>query len=212
MQNKKFQIYNKFSTLTIITILSILLLVTTQEVSAFHQHKSPVQLFSDLSVVSGASSSLTTTDKQATFNLHTSQLMPNHAYTIWWVIFNHPEMCSHGPTESIRCGEGDLDVPAVNASVLYGDGKVINYKGTGNFNGKLKVDDTTGSLLGPGLINPQGADIHFIVHDHGRIIKGLTREMTHTFGAGCNNAPEGTGTPGPNECVDVQFSVHEQQN
>jgi hypothetical protein len=26
--------------------------------------------------------------------------------------------------------------------------------------------------------------------------------------AGCNDAPPGTGTPGPNECTEVQVSAH----
>ncbi len=124
-------------------------------------------------------------------------------------IFNHPEYCTHGVL-GFRCGEGDLEEQNVSASVLYADGKVIRSGRPISFSGRLMVNDTRGALFGPGLTNPKGADIHFVVHSHGKIIKGLTREMTHTFGGGCNNAPEGTGTPGPNTCVDLQFSVHEQ--
>lgn len=37
-----------------------------------------------------------------------------------------------------------------------------------------------------GLLNPRGADIHLVVHDHGLL------------------SPDGSG------CLDIQFTVHEQ--
>ena len=187
----------------------IVVLLSISFVTAHHNRTKPVQWFSDGSMVKGGWSTLRTEDDGASFNLHTTHLTPGDAVTIWWVIFNHPEECDHG-VMGFRCGEGDLEEEGVDASVLYADGHVIKWNGVGNFDGNLEMGDTTGALFGPGLTNPQGADIHFVVHSHGPAIRGLTREMTHTFGGGCNNVPEGTGTPGPNTCVDLQFSVHEQ--
>ena len=66
------------------------------------------------------------------FTLHTSGLPAGDAVTIWWVVFNHPEACSHGAL-GLRCGERDFAEPAVDASVLYAAGQVIGGGGTGNF-------------------------------------------------------------------------------
>ena len=170
---------------------------------------SPVRLFSDGSVVAHGWSSLRTMPDRASVDLHTRKLPAGDAVTLWWVIFNHPENCAHG-VGGLRCGEGDLNVASVEASVLYADGQIIRAGGIANYRATRTVGDTSGALFGNGLTNPLGADIHLVVHDHGPVIPGLEFEMTHSFGAGCNNVPPGTGTPGPNTCRDVQFSAHEQ--
>ena len=158
---------------------------------------SPVRLFSDGSAVPGAWSTLLTSSSGASFQLHTNGLPAGDEVTIWWVIFNHPENCSHGAL-GLRCGEGDLSEPAVDASVVYGAGHVIGGSGMGTFGGWIGVGDTDGALFGPGLTNPLGADIHFVVHDHGRLSPQQIAEGTHNFG------------PCVPECMDMQFSPHEQ--
>ena len=164
-----------------------------------------VHLFSDGSIVSGSSSLLVRTDSGVTMNLKTSGLPANNAVTIWWVIFNHPEFCSHGVL-GLRCGEGDLSSPDVQASVLYAAGHVIGSKGVGNFAGHLNIGDISEQgcpsgaacyLFGPGLVNPMGADIHLIVHIHGPADPALMPGEIHSFNI-CNPT-----------CVDMQFSPHE---
>jgi hypothetical protein len=90
------------------------------------------------------------------------------------VIFNHPEFCSHGAF-GLRCGEGDLDVEDVQASVVYGAGHVIGASGKASYGAYLGVGDTSGALFGPGLLYPRSADIHLIVHDHGILFSGADR-------------------------------------
>jgi hypothetical protein len=112
------------------------------------------------------------------------------------VIFNHPENCSHGAL-GLRCGEGDLFVPSVEASVLYGAGHVIGGSGTAGYGSWIGVGETDGALFGPGLLAPFSADIHLVVHDHGVLSPDQVAEGVHNFG------------PCVPECVDVQFSAHE---
>lgn len=173
-----------------------------------------VQWFSDLSSVRGGRSTLVRNDDWVSMHLNTNGLEPGTAATVWWVIFNHPERCTH-PQGGFRCGERDLAIfggsSSVGSSVLYADGSIIDNRGEASFGASLSVGEGKSILFGNGLTNPRGADIHLIVHSHGRLIRGLTHEMTHTFGAGCNNAPNGTGMPGPNTCFDLQFSVHEAE-
>lgn len=156
----------------------------------------PVQRFTDGSAVAGASSTLLRNGTGATFSLQTRELVAGHTITVWWVIFNHPENCSHGMF-GLRCGEGDLFEPSVDASVVYGAGHVIGGSGVAGYGGWIGVAETDRALFGPGLLEPFTADIHLVVHDHGALSPQQVAEGVHNFGP-CD--------PG---CVDVQFSAHE---
>jgi hypothetical protein len=135
---------------------------------------------------------------EARFRLLTTKLNAEHAYTIWWVVFNHPEHCA-GVAGPVRCGMADMANPAVDASALFADGGIVGRVGVGWFSGSLAVDDTTGAIMGTGLHDAAGADIHLVVRDHGPASSDpdIRYQQTHTFGA-CNP-----------ECADVQTSVHE---
>jgi hypothetical protein len=162
---------------------------------------SDVRRFSDGSAVPGAWSRLVTTRSGASMDLHTSGLTPGDVVTVWWVVFNAPQNCTHreGP---YRCGPGDLPPyggdGSAQPSVLYATGHVIGGSGASNFGAHLVVGDTSGALFGPGLTNPLGADIHLVLHDHGPADPAIVAAEIHSFGV-CNLV-----------CTDVQFSVHEQ--
>ncbi|MGI8977336.1 MAG: hypothetical protein ACR2GS_11525 [Thermomicrobiales bacterium] len=161
-----------------------------------------------------ASSSLVTFDEGASVALETAGLEPGDAVTLWWVIFNDPEACAHGEG-GLRCGAGDLLLfggdAAVGGTLLYGAGHVVGPDGHGYFSSFLATSDTARVFgQGPGLTNPQGADIHFVVRTHGPAQPGLVGAQLESFGGGCNNAPEGAGTAGDFACADLQFAAHEQ--
>ncbi|GAC1605540.1 MAG: hypothetical protein NVS3B21_35120 [Acidimicrobiales bacterium] len=163
---------------------------------------SPVYSFptggaSSPTAVAGAWSSLSTSGAGATMTLHTSALPAGDAVTIWWVVFNNPSACAGGHF-GFHCGPADLNRPVTQPSVLYAAGHVIGANGVGNYGARLQTGDTTAALFGPGLVNPTGADIHLVVHDHGAADPSLMPEQIHSFGV-CNST-----------CTDVQFSVHEQ--
>jgi hypothetical protein len=89
-------------------------------------------------------------------------------------------------------------------SVLYGDGRIVNPQGSAFFWGALDVGDTEGALFGPGLINPLGAEIHYVLRTHGPAKQDVLAEQLTTFMGGCDSEP-------PNApCQDLQFAVFKQ--
>ena len=156
-----------------------------------------VQLFSDDSVVAGASSTLVRTRNGVSIQLSTSGLEPGATYTVWMVVFNNPAACSDGV-----CGEDDVLPPpgnvAAEVAVARVSGRVITASGAANFGGRLNVGAMSEVLFGPGLTDPMTAEIHLIVRSHGEKIPGLVDNQIHEVGGGCEI----------NVCEDVQFSVH----
>jgi hypothetical protein len=145
-------------------------------------------------------STLVRTSPGVRFSLFTTKLEVGHAFTIWWVVFNHPEHCAGATTSTFpRCSMADMANPAVDASALWADGDVVGALGVGWFSGSLAVDDATEAIAGTGLHNPAGADIHFVVRDHGPVSPDpdIAYQQTHTVDV-CNPT-----------CTDVQTSVHE---
>jgi hypothetical protein len=171
-----------------------------------------VYRFVDGSAVEGSYATLDRHSDGVTFRLRTSDLPPNSVVTLWAVVFNAPQNCSHG-TGGFRCGEGDLlglgGDGSAQDSVFNAAGRVVGPSGRATYAGSLKVGQMPGALWGAGLTDPAGADIHFVLRTHGKPIPGLISEQLKSFGAGCTDAPPGTGTPGPNECSDPQFAVFE---
>lgn len=167
----------------------------------------PVLTFESMTEV--GSSRLVRTTRGYSVNLSTTGLQAGHAVTLWAVIFNKPEQCAASP-----CMEPDIFNPMVMADVVYTAGHVVGGSGQATFAGHRNEGDASGSILPAlggmaiGLMDARTAEIHFVVRDHGPILPGMVDEMISTFGAGCNNAPAGTGTPGPNDCMDLQFAIH----
>ncbi len=150
-------------------------------------------------VVSGAHSTLLRTDNGVGMTLHTSQIPPNTANTVWWIVFNNPQFCSHG-MGGLRCGGGDFGVAAVQASVLRAAGHVVGGDGVGDFAAYLQIGVVhTEVLFGPGLLNSRNADVHLVVRTHGAPIPGLVDQQIHSFGGGC----------AINTCLDIQATAHE---
>ncbi len=145
-----------------------------------------------------------------TSTLHTTDVLPGHAFTLWWVVFNNPAACVDG------CNGPDLRNPEVMADVMYATGNISGDAGTLNFGAHLSVGDTSGSIIDDlfglepiGLIDPMGAEIHQIIRSHGPAIPGQVSEQITTFNGGCTiilPRPEIPDEEG--ECVDIQFAVH----
>lgn len=165
---------------------------------------SDVLRFSDGGVV--GFSILARSEDAIRMQVKTSDLEPGAAYTVWWVIFNFPENCNAG------CDLEEIINPMLRAAtqvaVGYAAGHVVGNNGKGNFAARLSVGDTSGfgggtdpappPPLGPGLLNPMGAEVHLVIRTHGDPIPGLVDEQIQSFGGGCMI----------NVCEDRQFSVH----
>ena len=55
--------------------------------------------------------------------------------------------------------------------------------GVANFAGPVPND----VLIGDGLTNPEGAEIHLVLRYHGPKIQGHVDEQIHTFAGGCSH-------------------------
>ncbi len=183
---------------SVITIL-MMLSIASPVFAAAQRDIGPVRLYADGSEVPSSSSMLVRTSFGATMTLQTSGLIPGNTITIWWVIFNNPEFCSGGENPfGLKCDAGDFSNPDVEASAMYAAGHVIGESGTGNFAASLTIGKTTKQVLfGPGLTNPEGADIHLIVRDHGPLDPALMPGLIQSVNT-CNTV-----------CTDVQFAPHE---
>jgi hypothetical protein len=115
--------------------------------------------------------------------VRTTDLERGHAYTVWAVVFNHPDACD-GP-----CDVTDLANPEVDGVSTLFSGKVARGQTT-SFVGDLDVGEM--------LTDPYGSEVHFVVRTHGAVLPDLLAEQLTTLNGGCP----------PNDCVNVQMAVH----
>ena len=165
--------------------------------------------------VDGAVAQLVRAGSGVAYNLRTSDLVPGHAISIWWVIFNNPEACDGD------CGIEDLFVdfpddltpnPDVNPAVMSGGGNVVGRSGRAGFAAHLNEGQITNEhplfMDGPGLTDARGAEIHLVVRSHGPMVPAQMPGQISTFGGGCEvNLPAGTVPEAIGECADLQFAV-----
>ena len=100
--------------------------------------------------------------------------------------------------------DGTVGRPGVDFTLLFVDGHVINIQGTGYFSGRLHLNDASGAVFGSGLHNPHGAEIHYVLRDHGPALKDIVREQITTGNGGCSNF----GGGGDYVCVDFQIAFY----
>jgi hypothetical protein len=171
--------------------------------SASTIHADPVHRFADGSVIANTRSTLSSDAGGIRYTFDTRELVTGHAYTLWVVVFNKPENCTHGAGDGVRCGPGDLPAyggdDSAQTSFLLGDGQVV-YAAPSMFRGSRATGSTDGALWGPGVVKPTGAEILLLLRDHGAATRETAFAMTHDFNA-CNGG-----------CSFVQFSPHPQDD
>ena len=159
--------------------------------------------------IPGSSSTVVRYDDAVAMSMYATNLTPGDVVTAWWVIWNHGELCSPP-----GCGPDDLPInggdPAAEASMLYADGQIVGDDGTALYAAVLKEGDTSGEAVFPaaGLSDAQTSEVHIVLRTHGPVVEDLLEEQLNSFGAACTVAPPGTGTPGDNECANIQGSGH----
>jgi hypothetical protein len=180
---------------------AVLAMVLATPAVAGTVHDQAVHLFSDGSVIPNTLSTLSSDAGGVRYTFDTRELTSGHAYTLWLVVFNKPQNCTHGAGDGVRCGPGDLPPyggdDSAQTSFLLADGQVA-HAAPAMFDGTRATGDTTGALWGPGIVNPTTAEIHLLLRDHGVATNETAYAMTHTFDAG--NGP----------CAFIQFSPHPQ--
>ena len=141
----------------------------------------------DNPVVTGTTK-ITRNENAVSMTLKAEGLVPGHAYTAWWVVWNYPEYCD-GP-----CDDPDIVNPDVQAEVIYATGHVAGSSGKGNFGASLDENDATGSINEEffglpsygGLHDAMHADIFVVLRSHGPAIPGQVNEQISTYAGGCN--------------------------
>lgn len=125
--------------------------------------------------LSGGSSSLVRAVDGLSFNFSSTGLRQNAPYTVWWVAFNPGNECvsSEDPcsctADSLRPGAD---------SVFYATGAMTDRLGTVHFAGNINYGEVPagfdqvpfGGLFGVGI--EPGAEIHFVIRDHGPALRG----------------------------------------
>ena len=156
---------------------------------------------------------LTRTDAGISYSIKTEQLRGGHAYTAWVVVINNPAACAASP-----CSPQDiLQTPATQAQVTYGTGHVVGSNGKAGFGGSMpRGPIPQGWLPDQGLDDPHGAEVHFVLNDHGPVLAEFMPGMIRTYRAGCTDASlppifpataKADGTAGPNACQLRQLAV-----
>lgn len=151
--------------------------------------------------VPGAFSVLMRNDGGVAVRVH-SRALAKGAYTMWWVIFNHPEHCD----VPFACGPDDFPFlggdPAVKVSIQFATGFIVPSN-----NGKVRADaglatgEVTKNLIpGNTLEEPMGAEVHVVLRTHGAVDLDNVHLQISEFDDGSAQCVA--------ECLDLQAAVH----
>ena len=148
--------------------------------------------------VPGASATLVRNRNGITANVHTT-VSDAGAYSLWWVIFNHPETECTDPSNMYLC-EYDLPDIVVNATGQISAGGNLNmsaWLGVGGpYSGEVICPGFAGPCSGEGLTNPEGALVLLVIRYHGAATPGIIPQQLTTYFGGPDNCAA---------CVDEQL-------
>ena len=183
----------------VVVVTALVLSVPVEGQSAATAHNptisfQPERLLMSGDVVYRSGTMLARTRDYVYGTIHTSGLVPGTVVTGWFGIFNNPEACSTRPCNP----PVDLANPAVQGSLVNFGGRIVGDDGVADFAEVRAVGDTTNAFMGPGLLDPRGAEIHLAVRSHGLIVPALLSQQLTMFNGGCP----------PNACMTIQAAVH----
>ncbi len=149
----------------------------------------PVEIYEnpvgEFMVIPGATSKLHRSANGITVNFKTKNLIPNNAYTMWWVIFG--------------------DAPGPPILVTYAAGHIAGGSGNGNFSSHLSVGEI--------FNNPLTAEVHLALRTHGPAQPGMIPDQIQTMEGGClSGFPSGPALHPDSEvvgyCANIQVAMH----
>jgi hypothetical protein len=125
--------------------------------------------------LSGGASTLVRAEDGLSFQLSSTGLRRNAPYTVWWVAFNPGNQCISNE-DPCSCSVESLR-PGID-SVFYATGAMSDRLGSANFAGNIEYGEIPagydqvpfGGLFGVGI--EPGAEIHFVIRDHGPALRG----------------------------------------
>ncbi|QCW98937.1 collagen-like protein [Aggregatimonas sangjinii] len=139
-------------------------------------------------VLLGASSTLYRDKDGITAHFKTTNLIPNNAYTLWFVIF------------------GDEPGPPMS---IYAAGHIAGESGTEIFSAYKSVDVN--------FNNPQTAEVHMALRTHGPVQPGMLPSQIQTMDGGCTSGePSGPSLYSDSDvvgyCANIQVGIHPPVN
>ena len=166
--------------------------------------------------IAGSNATLRTDEDGALMTLHTSELAPGHVTTAWWVIMTNPTACSATPcTAEDVIGRAD----DVGTQIVYADGVVNSEHGTASFTAYLPTGKVADGWYDQDFPDPQNAEIHLVLNDHGPLIADMAASMLSSYRGGCSDdslpppfpdTAKADGQPGPNQCLLIQDAIFMQ--
>jgi hypothetical protein len=167
-------------------------------------------------LIVGSHATLRSDEAGALMTLRTSDLAPGHVTTAWWVIMSNPAACSATPctAEDVigRAGE-------VGTQITYADGAVNSPQGTAQFTAYLPSGQVANGWYDQDFDDPQRAEIHLVLNDHGPLIAEIAASMLTSYRGGCSDdslpppfpdTAKTDGQPGPNTCRLIQDAIFVQ--
>lgn len=160
---------------------------------------SKLQAVKDLAPIKGAATLLRRANSlEGSF--YSTELDPNSAYTMWWMIHTHPENCKSNP-----CGAEDLFNPATGTSAFYAGALVSGGSGAGNTTFTLQsgpLPAGVGSMnfktnVVPGLPKDAGntVQVKIVAKTHGPVDAAKADLQLGTYDGACST------------CMEQQFAV-----
>ncbi len=166
--------------------------------------------------IAGTRAVLRTDAGGALMSLETAELAPGHVTTAWWVIMNNPAACSATPcTPEDVIGRAD----EVRTQIVYADGAVNTADGHAKFVAYLPAGRVENGWYDQAFPDPESAEIHLVLNDHGPLVPALAASMLTSYRGGCSteslpppfpNTAKADGAPGPNQCRLIQDAIFVQ--
>ena len=166
--------------------------------------------------IAGTEALLLTSKEGVFVSMSTKELVPGNAYTLWLVVINKPEACESSPCRPPDILEGS---PRTLSDIGYAGGLVAKADGSGHFAAYQSKGSLPQAWYGNGLQDPEGAEIHLVINDHGPLLADMVGTMLGSYRGGCTDeslpllfpdSAKADGTPGPNACLLYQVAVFQQ--
>lgn len=148
----------------------------------------------------------------AAMAIKSSGLTPGDVVTVWWVIIQNPDICKGEictPLETMADGNvSDSVVSLASSGVVADDGTI-------SLASYLPKGEVDGNFFQTTFHNPEGAEYHLPIHNHGPLDPNIAQEMLSSFRAGCTDEslpdyyPQtalNDGTAGSFDCKTVQVA------
>ncbi len=167
----------------------------------------------EIVTIEGSSAMLARNEGGILGHLVTSDLEDGHVYTLWVVMVNNPDACAAVPcTAPEILGQSD----ELQSEITWGDGIIVGDGGRAEFTAYVPAGEVQEPWMGNGLTNPTGAEVHFIINDHGELIPEMAANMLNSYRGGCTDeslpppfpdTAKADGEPGPNTCRLIQAAI-----